>query len=110
MKNRTSSHVFILALIVAMTAVSHYSIYYGGLIRGYETSPLTAFRNIALLSILAVIPIFLKKFARFQGNWTIYPSAALYPGELLRREKADDGPAAHASVAGRPLRRDAASA
>src|SRR6476469_2617743 len=77
MKNRTSSHVFILALIVAMTAVSHYSISYGGLIRGYETSPLTAFRNIALLSIIAVIPIFLKKFARFQGNWTIYTSAVL---------------------------------
>ena len=49
MRNRTSSHFFILVLIVLVTAISHYSIYYGALIRGYETSPLTAFRNIGLL-------------------------------------------------------------
>src|SRR3982751_5598377 len=77
MKNRTSSHFFILILIVVLTAISHYSIYYGGLIRGYQTSPLTAFRNIGLLSLLAVVPIFLKKFTRFSGNWTIYTSAVL---------------------------------
>jgi cell division protein FtsW (lipid II flippase) len=77
MKNRTSSHVFILALIVVLTAISHYSVYYGGLIRGYETSPLTAFRNIGLLSLLALAPIFMRKFGRFQGNWTIYTSAIL---------------------------------
>ncbi|MCU1288381.1 MAG: hypothetical protein JWN60_610 [Acidobacteria bacterium] len=77
MKNRTSSHFFILVLIVVLTAVSHYSVYYGALIRGYETSGLTAGRNIALLCILAVLPIFLKRFGRFQGNWTLYTSAVL---------------------------------
>lgn len=77
MKNRTSSHFFILVLIVFLTTVSHYSIYYGGLIRGYETSSLTAVRNISLLALLAALPIFLKRFARFQGNWTIYTSAVL---------------------------------
>ncbi len=77
MKNRTSSHFFILILIVFLTAVSHYSIYYGGLIRGYETSSLTAVRNISLLALLAVLPVFLKRFAHFQGNWTIYTSAVL---------------------------------
>ena len=77
MKNRTSSHFFILVLIVALTAVSHYSIYYGGLIRGYETSPITAFRNIAILSLLAVLPIFLKRFTKYQGNWTLYTTAIL---------------------------------
>ena len=77
MKNRTSSHFFILILIAAMTAIAHYSVYYGALIRGYETSPLTAGRNIFLLFILAILPIFLKRFARFQGNWTLYTSAVL---------------------------------
>ena len=39
MKNRTSSHFFILCfMIVVLTAISHYSIHYGALIRGYETS------------------------------------------------------------------------
>lgn len=77
MKNRTSSHFFILALIVCVTAIGHYAVYYGGLIRGYETSPLTAFRNLFLLSILAIIPIVVKKVAAFEGNWTLFTSAVL---------------------------------
>jgi cell division protein FtsW (lipid II flippase) len=77
MKNRTSSHFFILVGIVIVTAIAHYSIYYGALIRGYETSSITAGRNLALLGVLAVLPIFLKRFARFKGNWTLYTSAVL---------------------------------
>jgi cell division protein FtsW (lipid II flippase) len=77
LKNRTSSHFFILVLIVVLTAISHYSIYYGGLIRGYETSWITAVRNVGLLSVLAVLPVFLKKFAKYQGNWTLYTAAIL---------------------------------
>lgn len=60
-----------------MTAIAHYSIHYGALIRGYETSPLAAYRNLFLLSLLALLPIFLKRFIRFEGNWTLYTSAVL---------------------------------
>ena len=77
MKNRASTNVLILLLIVGLTAVAHYSIHYGALIRGYETSSLTAGRNIFLLFILAIMPIFLARFAKFQGNWTLYTSAVL---------------------------------
>ncbi len=77
MKNRTSSHFFILVLIVILTAIAHYAVYYGALIRGYETSWLTGGRNIALLGFLAILPVFLKRFAKFQGNWTLYTSAIL---------------------------------
>lgn len=77
MKNRTSSHVFILALIVLMTATAHYSIYYGGLIRGYETSSVTALRNLLLLSFLTLLPVILKRFIKFEGNWTLYTTAIL---------------------------------
>ena len=77
MKNRTSSHFFILVLIVIVTAIAHYSIYYGALIRGYETSSISAARNLLLLSLLAIIPVFLKKFLKFQGNWTVYTAAVL---------------------------------
>lgn len=77
MKNRTSSHFFILVLIVILTAISHYSIYYGGLIRGYETSWYTGVRNIGLLTILAFVPIFLKHALKFKGNWTVYTAAIL---------------------------------
>jgi len=76
-KNRTSSHFFILVLIVLLTAIAHYSIHYSGLIRGYETSWLTAVRNLALLSVLAIIPVILKKFGKYHGSWTIYTTAVL---------------------------------
>ena len=77
MRNRTSSHFFILVLIVIVTAISHYSIYYGALIRGYETSTLTAVRNLSLLSLLAVLPIFLKHVFKYKGSWTVYTAAVL---------------------------------
>ena len=77
MKNRTSSHVFILVMIVVVTAISHYSIHYGALIRGYQTSPLTGIRNLILLSILALTPIALKHIFKFKGNWTVYTATVL---------------------------------
>ncbi|MEP6902537.1 MAG: hypothetical protein ABJA66_12350, partial [Actinomycetota bacterium] len=77
MKSRASSHFIILILIVFLTAISHYSIYYGALIRGYETSYTTAVRNIGLLTILAILPIILARLLKFQGNWTLYTSAVL---------------------------------
>ena len=77
MKNRTSSHFFILALIVLLTAIAHYSIYYGALIRGYETGFFGAMRNLSLIAALAILPVFIKKFLRYQGNWTIYTACVL---------------------------------
>ncbi|HLM03545.1 MAG TPA: FtsW/RodA/SpoVE family cell cycle protein [Pyrinomonadaceae bacterium] len=77
MKNRASSHIFILLLIGVLTAIAHYAIYYGALIRGYETSWVTAGRNLGLLFILTILPLFLTRFTRFQGNWTLYTTAVL---------------------------------
>ena len=77
MKNRTSSHFFILVLIVVLTAISHYSIHYGALIRGYDTSSLTAIRNVSLLVLLAFLPVLIKKFLRYDGNWALYTAAVL---------------------------------
>lgn len=77
MTNKTSTHFFILVLIVVLTAIAHYSIYYGGMIRGYETSGFAAIRNLALLAILAILPIFTKRFLNFKGNWTLYTSCVL---------------------------------
>lgn len=77
MKNRPSSHILILLLIFVLTAIAHYSIYYGALIRGYETSWLTAGRDLGLLFILIILPIFFTRFFKFQGNWTLYTTAVL---------------------------------
>ncbi len=86
-----------------MTAMSHYAIYYGGLIRGYEASSITGIRNVALLGLLAFLPIFLKNVLKFHGNWTLYTSAVLLfsigltvqyrlfsdPEYISRRDKAE---------------------
>jgi cell division protein FtsW (lipid II flippase) len=76
-KTRTSSHVFALGATVVFTAIAHYSIYYGALIRGYETSAMSAYRNIALVTVLAFLPILLKKFLHYHGTWTLYTSCIL---------------------------------
>lgn len=103
MRNRTSSHFFILILITVLTAISHYAIYYSGLIRGYETSFDTGIRNILLLAAFAVLPIFLKHIFKFSGNWTLYTTAILLfsigltvqyrlfsdPEYISRRDKAE---------------------
>ncbi len=77
MKSRASSHFLILIVIAICTAIAHYSIYYGALIRGYETSWTTAARNIGLLLILAVLPIILSRFLKYKGNWTLFTAAVL---------------------------------
>ncbi|HSK73390.1 MAG TPA: FtsW/RodA/SpoVE family cell cycle protein, partial [Pyrinomonadaceae bacterium] len=77
MQNRASAHIPILLLIVIITAIGHYSIYYGALIRGYETSWLTGGRNIFLLFILAVLPIILSRVLKYRGSWTLYTAAVL---------------------------------
>lgn len=77
MQNRASTHLFILLLIVILSAIGHYSIYYGALIRGYETSWLTGGRNILLLTFLAFLPIVISRFAKFNGNWTLYTTSIL---------------------------------
>lgn len=74
---RASTHFFILILIVALTAIGHYSIYYGALIRGYETSWLTGGRNIALLTFLAILPIMLSRFLKYRGSYVLYTAAVL---------------------------------
>lgn len=76
MKNRASSHFLVLAIIVILAAIGHYAIYYGALIRGYETSMPSAIRNLALLTFLAVLPIF-SRLIKFKGNWTLYTTAVL---------------------------------
>ena len=77
MQNRVSTHFFILLLIVGLTAIGHYSIYYGALIRGYETSWVTGGRNLILLSGLAILPIFLAKIVKYKGSWVLYTTAIL---------------------------------
>jgi len=64
-------------LLVFLSAAAHYAIYYSALIRGYETSPLTAIRNLSILCILAILPIIISPIFKYRGDWTVYTSAVL---------------------------------
>ena len=77
MKSRASSHFLILIIIVILTAISHYSIYYGALIRGYETSWWMGGRDLMLLGVLAILPLLLSVVFKYKGNWTLYTSIVL---------------------------------
>lgn len=77
MRNRASSHMIAILIIIALTAMAHYSIYYGALIRGFETSWLTAGRNLFLFLPFLIAPIFLTRYTKFAGNWTLYTAALL---------------------------------
>jgi len=69
--------MLVLLIIIALTAVAHYSIYYGALIRGFETSWLTAGRNLFLFVPFLLAPVFLTRYTKFSGNWTLYTAALL---------------------------------
>jgi cell division protein FtsW (lipid II flippase) len=77
MKSRASTHLLILLLTTAFAALGHYTIHYGALIRGYETSWLTAARNLLFFVPLMLFVIFIQRFTRFAGDWTIYTTALL---------------------------------
>lgn len=77
MKSRASTHLLVLLIIVGLTALGHYAIYYSALIRGYETSWLTAGRNLLLFVPLMLFVIFIQRFTRFAGNWTLFTTAVL---------------------------------
>jgi cell division protein FtsW (lipid II flippase) len=77
MKSRPSTHLIVILIIAALAALGHYAVYYSALIRGYETSWYTAGRNLLLFAPLLAFIVFLSRFARFQGNWTLYTTAVL---------------------------------
>ncbi len=64
-------------LLVFLSAAAHYAIYYSALIRGYETSALTAIRNLSILCLLLVLPIIISVIFKYRGDWTVYTSAVL---------------------------------
>ncbi len=77
MKSRASTHLLVLLIIAALTWLGFYTIHYSALIRGYETSWLTAGRNLLLFVPLMAFVIYMQRFTRFAGNWTLYTTAIL---------------------------------
>jgi cell division protein FtsW (lipid II flippase) len=77
MKNRASSHLLVLLLLIGFEAVGYYAIHRAALIRGYETSLISAGRDLLLFVPIVFLVIFLTRATKFAGNWTLYTTAIL---------------------------------
>lgn len=77
MKNRASTHLLFLLLIVAFEIVGYYAVYQSALLRGYEPSIVGAVRDILLYVPIIGIMLWLSRVMRFRGNWALYTTAIL---------------------------------
>ncbi|MGH9971739.1 MAG: FtsW/RodA/SpoVE family cell cycle protein [Pyrinomonadaceae bacterium] len=77
MKNRASSHLFVLLIIVAFEIAGYVAIHRAALLRGYETSIIGAVRDLMMFFPLMVLIIWLSRVKRFAGNWILFTTAIL---------------------------------
>jgi cell division protein FtsW (lipid II flippase) len=77
MKNRASSHLIALFLIIGFEVLGYYATYRSGLIRGYETSWVGGIRDLLLYVPILFLVFWLTRAMKFAGNWTLYTTAIL---------------------------------
>jgi cell division protein FtsW (lipid II flippase) len=77
MKNRASSHLLIILLIVIIQIAGYAAIHRAGLLRGYETSIVGAVRDLLMYVPIIVLVFWLSRKMKFAGNWTLFTTAVL---------------------------------
>ncbi|MBV8857108.1 MAG: FtsW/RodA/SpoVE family cell cycle protein [Acidobacteria bacterium] len=77
MRNRASTHLLLLLLIVGLEVVGYVAVYDSALLRGYEPSVVGAARDLLLYVPLVAMLFWLTRVMRFKGNWTLYTTAVL---------------------------------
>src|SRR5712671_1978189 len=75
MRNRLSSHLFVLLVLIAVEITGYYAIHQAALIRGYQTSLIGAGRDLLIYLPLIVVAFWLTRAKKFKGNWTLYTTA-----------------------------------
>src|SRR6266478_4408690 len=75
MRNRLSSHFFVLLLVVVIEVAGYTAIHRAALIRGYETSLIGAARDLLIYFPIVVVAFWLSIGRKFKGNWTLYTTA-----------------------------------
>ena len=75
MKNRASSHLLLLLLIVFLQIAGYSAIHRAGLLRGYETSTIGAVRDLLMYVPIIALLLWLSRFMRFSGNWVLFTAA-----------------------------------
>jgi len=77
MKNRASSHLLVLLLIVGFEIAGYIAIHRAALLRGYETSIIGAVRDLLMFLPLLAMVIWLSRVMKFAGNWILFTTAIL---------------------------------
>src|SRR5882724_11030919 len=77
MKNRASSHLFLIMLLLVLEVAGYVGIHRAALLRGYETSIIGAVRDLLMFLPLLVLIIWLSRSMRFAGNWILFTIAIL---------------------------------
>src|SRR5258707_962724 len=77
MKNRASSHLLVLLIIIGFEIVGYMAVHRAALTRGYETSWIGGIRDLLLYLPIVLILFWLTRVMKFAGNWTLYTSAIL---------------------------------
>ena len=75
MRNRLSSHLFVLLALVGVEIVGYIAIRRASVIRGYETSLIGAVRDLMIYLPIVVVALWLSIGRKFKGNWTLYTTA-----------------------------------
>jgi cell division protein FtsW (lipid II flippase) len=77
MKNRPSSYLFFLLILLAFDVLAYVAIYRAGVARGFSPSLLLAFRDLALFLPIFVVFIWLARRHRYAGDLTLFAVAIL---------------------------------
>jgi cell division protein FtsW (lipid II flippase) len=77
MRNRASTHLLLLLLIVGFEIVGYVAVYDAALLRGYQPSVTGAVRDLLLYVPLIALLFWLSRVMRFKGSWTLYTTAIL---------------------------------
>jgi len=77
MKNRASSHLFIIFLIVILEVAAYWAIHRAALLRGYETSVIGAVRDLFMFVPIITLLIGFSRALRYRGSWVLFTTAIL---------------------------------
>ncbi len=80
MKNRASSHLLLILVIIGLEIMGYMAVHRGGLLRGYETSVIGAVRDLLMFIPVMMAALWLSRTKRFSGNWVLFTTAILLFG------------------------------
>jgi cell division protein FtsW (lipid II flippase) len=80
MRNRPSTHFFLLLVLLVLNGLAYLAIYRAGVARGFAPSLLLAFRDLALFAPIFFVFIWLVRRHRYAGDMTLFTVAILLFG------------------------------